>query len=66
MFYKGEIKMNESIIDGMVDFLEKTLENDQKRITGDVDYIQGYFIGEIATIKYVLDCIKFAKGEVRK
>ena len=58
--------MNESIIEGMVDFLEMTLENDQKRIDGNVDYIQGYLVGEIATIKYVLDCIKFAKGEVRK
>lgn len=57
---------NEYIIDGMVEFLKMTLENDQKRITGEVDYIQGYLVGEIATIKYVLDSIKLAKGEVNE
>ena len=54
---------NENIINGIKDFLTKELEQTNKDLTGEIDYIQGYLLGKKNIIEFVLKSIDIGKDE---
>ena len=54
---------NEQIINNIKDFLKGELETIQKELTGDVDYMQGFLMGERTIINFVLETIDIGKED---
>ena len=54
---------NENIINGIKDFLTKELEQTNKDLTGEIDYIQGYLLGKKNIIEFVLKSIDIGKED---
>ena len=54
---------NENIINGIKDFLTNELEQTNKDLTGEIDYIQGYLLGKKNIIEFVLKSIDIGKDE---
>ena len=52
---------NENIINGIKEFLTKELEQTNKDLTGEIDYIQGYLLGKKNIIEFVLKSIDIGK-----
>ena len=54
---------NENIINGIKEFLTKELEQTNKDLTGEIDYIQGYLLGKKNIIEFVLKSIDIGKED---
>lgn len=54
---------NENTVENIKDFLQKELEKIHTELTGEVDYFQGFLMGEKNIINFVLGCIDIGKED---
>lgn len=52
---------SEIVIDEMINFLKKELDQINKSLTGDISYFQGWLLGRKSEIEFVLETITIGK-----
>ena len=54
---------NENIINTIKEFLNEELERINEKLTGEIDYFQGYLLGRKSIIEFVLNSIDIGKDD---